>query len=58
MYEVSFLNFFDDFWLKVDFIQYYNGYSSLFLGAIGLANYFLAFYSDVVSVFVPEVGFL
>ena len=24
-YEVSFLVFFDNFWLKIDFIQYYDG---------------------------------
>jgi hypothetical protein len=31
-YEVSFLIFFDNFWLKVDFIRYYDGYSSFLLG--------------------------
>jgi hypothetical protein len=57
-YEMSFLNFFDNFWLKINFIQYWNGYSSLFLGTICLEKNFPALYSVVVSVFVTEVGFL
>jgi len=50
-YQVSFLIFFDNFWLTVDFIPYKNGYSSLFLGTICLENCFPAFYSEEVSVF-------
>ena len=34
------------------------GYSNLVLGTICIQNIFPAFYSEVVSVFVPEVGFL
>jgi hypothetical protein len=52
------LSFFGNFWLKLDFIVYYNGYSSLFLGTICLENCFPTFYSEVVSVFVDEVCFL
>jgi hypothetical protein len=54
VYEVSFLIFLDNFWLEVNFIQYLNGYSSLFLGTIFLENYFPGFYSEVVSDFVIE----
>jgi hypothetical protein len=35
-----------------------NGYSSLFLWTIFLESWFPAFYSEVVSIFVPEVGLL
>jgi hypothetical protein len=55
---VSFLIFFDNFWLKVDFIQYQNVYSSLFIGTICLENCLLALYSEVVFVFDIEVCFL
>ena len=44
--------------LNVDFILYLNSDSSLFLGFICLKNYFPAFCSEVVSVFVTEVHFL
>jgi hypothetical protein len=58
-YEMPLLVFFDNFGLEVDFFfQYLNGYSSLFLQTICLKNCFTAFYPEVVSVFVPEVGFL
>ena len=57
-YEVSLHIFFDNFGLEVDFIQYWNGYSSLFLQTICLEDCFLAFHSEVVSVFFPEMGFL
>ena len=50
--------FFDNFWLRVDFILYYNGYSSLFLGTICLKNCFPTFYSEVVSAIATEVHFL
>ena len=35
-YELSFLIFLDDFWLKVDFIPYYRGYSHLNLDIVKL----------------------
>jgi hypothetical protein len=57
-YEVPILVFFDKFWLEADFIRYLNGYSCLFLQNICFEKCFPAFYSKVVSVFVPEVGFL
>ena len=57
-YELSFLIFFDDFWLKVDFILYWNGYSCVFLGTICLENCFPDLYSEVVFVFETEVCFL
>jgi hypothetical protein len=57
-YEVSLFVCFENFSLKVDFIQYCNVYSSLFLGIICLEKCFPAFYSEVVSVFVTEVGLL
>jgi hypothetical protein len=57
-YEVPVLVFFDNFGLKINFIQYKNGYSSLFLGTVCLEYCFLAICSEVMSVFVPEVGFL
>ena len=56
-YEVSFLIFFDNFRLKVYCILYKNGYASLFLGTTCLENCFPAFYSEIVSVFVTDVGF-
>ena len=52
------LSFFDNFWLKVNFIPYQSDYYSLLLWIICLENCFPAFYSEVVSVFVTEVGFL
>jgi hypothetical protein len=52
------LSFFENFKLKVDFIRYQNGYSSLFLGTICLEICFPAFYSKVVSVFVAKLGVL
>ena len=57
-YEVSFLTFFDNFWLKVDFIWYYNGYSSLVLWTICFENCFPTFYSEVLSAFFSEVHFM
>jgi hypothetical protein len=39
-YEVSFPVSFDLFWLKVYFIRYYNGYSSLLLGSVCLETFF------------------
>ena len=57
-YTVSFFTFFDNFRLKVTFIQCWNGYSSLFRGTICLENCFPAFYSEVVSVFDTEVHLL
>ena len=57
-YEVSFLILFDNFWLKVPFIWYWNGYSSLFLGTICMENCFPALYSEVGLVFVTVVDFL
>ena len=55
-YEVPLLVFFDDFGLEVNFIRYYYGYTSLFLQTICLENCFLAFHSEVVYVFFPEMG--
>ena len=52
------LPFFDNFGLKVNFIRYQNGYSSLFLQTICLENCSPAFHSEVVSVFFPEMGFM
>jgi hypothetical protein len=43
VYKVPLLVFFDNFGLDVNFIQYLNGYSSLFLQTICLENCFLAF---------------
>ena len=43
-YEVSLLVFFDNFDLEVNFIRYYNGYSSLGLQTICLENFFPAFH--------------
>jgi hypothetical protein len=57
-YEVSFLIFFDNFRLKVAFIQYDNDYYSLFLGTICLENCFPAFYTEVMFLFTTEVHFL
>ena len=51
-YEVPLLVFFDIFGLQVNFIRYWNGYSSLFLRTICLEICFPAFYSEEVSVFV------
>jgi hypothetical protein len=53
---VPFLIFFDNFNLKIDFVQYYNddaknGSSSWFLETISLENCFPSLYSEVVSVF-------
>jgi hypothetical protein len=55
---MSLLVIFDNFRKKVDFTLQLNGYSSLLLGTIGLKNCFPPFYSEVVSVFVRDVGFL
>jgi hypothetical protein len=57
-YEVSFPISFGNFWLKAYFIRYWNDNSSLFFGTIFLENFFPAFYSEVVSVFISEVCFL
>jgi hypothetical protein len=56
--EVYFPIFSDNFCLKIDFIQYKSGYSSLFLGSICLENCFPTIYSEVVSIFVTEMRFL
>jgi hypothetical protein len=48
-YEVPLFVSFDNFGLEVDFIQYLNGYSSLFLQTICLEIFFPAFYSEVLS---------
>jgi len=57
-YVESFPIFFDNFWLRVYFTEYYNCYSSLFLRTIYLENFFPAFYFGVMSVFVTEMCFL
>ena len=57
-YELPLLNVFDNFWLKVNFNLYYNGYSSLIFGIICLKKKFPVFYSEVVTVFFTEVWFL
>jgi hypothetical protein len=56
-YEVPLLVFFDIFGLEVDFIRYYNGYSDCFLVLFAWKIVFRPF-SEVVSVFSPEMGFL
>ena len=57
-YEAPLLVFCDNFGLEVNFIRYQNGYSHLFFQTICLENCFSAFYSDVESVFLLEVGYL
>ena len=57
-YGVFFHVFFATLRLKVDFIQYWNGYSFLFPGSICLENCFPVFYTEIVFVFVTEVCFL
>jgi hypothetical protein len=57
-YEVSFLVMLDNFWLKVYFIRYLDGNSSLFPGTICLQELFPSFYSEIVSIFVIEACFL
>jgi hypothetical protein len=57
-YKVPFLVFFDNFGLEIDFVLYQNGYSTLFLWTICLEICFPDSYSEVVSFFVREVGFL
>jgi hypothetical protein len=46
---VSFCIIADNFWLKVYFIEYQDGNSSLFHGTICLEDLFKSFYSDIFS---------